>query len=100
MKRNAIAGHRFASWVEFLAHLARWTQEIVDTRNHSTTGERPIDRFEREECGTATAGGASPFQQIRELRRRVASDACVEVDTNAYSVPWKWIGRTLTFVST
>jgi hypothetical protein len=23
----------------------------------------------------------------------VHSDACVEVDTNCYSVPWKWIGH-------
>ena len=27
------------------------------------------------------------------LRRRLHSKACVEVDTNRYSVPWQWIGH-------
>ena len=37
--------------------------------------------------------GKPPFVQERELSRRVHSDACVEVDTNRYSVPWRWIGH-------
>jgi hypothetical protein len=97
VKRNAIAGRRFAGWEELEAHLARWTREVADTRVHGTTGERPIDRFERDESkALRPLGGRPPFQQNRELRRRVASDACVEVDTNAYSVPWRLIGQQVT----
>ncbi|MBE0597474.1 MAG: IS21 family transposase [Desulfuromonadales bacterium] len=97
VKRNAIAGRRFASWEDLQAHLAQWTREIADTRVHGTTGERPIDRFERDEIrALRPINGRPPFQQIRELRRRVGSDACVEVDTNAYSVPWRLIGRHVT----
>jgi len=33
-----------------------------------------------------------PFQAVRELIRRVQSDCAVEVDGNAYSVPWRLIG--------
>ena len=36
--------------------------------------------------------GRPPFRQLRELTRRVQNDACVDVDTNHYSVPWKLIG--------
>lgn len=94
VKRNAIAGRRFGSWEELEAHLARWTREIADSRLHGTTGERPIDRFERSERGALQPlDGRPPFQQHRELHRRVGSDACVEVDTNAYTVPWRLIGR-------
>ena len=32
---------------------------------------------------------------MRELIRRVKSDATVEVDTNSYSVPWRLIGETV-----
>lgn len=36
--------------------------------------------------------GRPPFRQLRELSRRVQNDACVDVDTNHYSVPWRLIG--------
>ena len=36
--------------------------------------------------------GRPPFRQLRELTRRVQTDACVDVDTNHYSVPWRLIG--------
>ena len=32
---------------------------------------------------------------MRELIRRVKTDATVEVDTNSYSVPWRLIGETV-----
>lgn len=97
VKRNAIAGRSFAGWEELEAHLARWMREVADTRVHGTTGERPIDRFERDESGALQPmNGRPPFQQNRELRRRVGSDACVEVDANAYSVPWRLIGQQVT----
>jgi hypothetical protein len=35
---------------------------------------------------------------VRELIRRVHSDACVELDTNRYSVPWRLIGEAVTVV--
>jgi transposase len=51
VKRNALAGRRFASFVELEAHLEAWTREIADEREHGTTGESPRLRFERDEAG-------------------------------------------------
>ena len=34
-----------------------------------------------------------PFQAAHELIRRVQSDCAVEIDGNAYSVPWRLIGE-------
>jgi hypothetical protein len=63
-------------------------------RIHGTTGEPPIERFRAAEAAALKPlAGKPPFVQERELSRRVHSDACVEVDTNRYSVPWKWIGH-------
>ena len=99
VKRNAIAGHRFASLEELQAHLARWTREVADVRVHGTTAEPPIDRFERDERRTlAPLAAKAPFLQVRELSRRVHTDACIELDTNRYSVPWKLIGETVTVI--
>ncbi len=99
VKHNAIAGHAFASWAGLEAHLAWWMREIADVREHGTTGEAPLARFEREEAAALRPlEGRPPFRQVRDLIRRVSSDCCVEVDTNAYSVPWRLIGETVRVV--
>jgi transposase len=94
IKGNAIAGRRFASWAALEAHLQAWTREVADVRVHGSTGERPIERFRAAEAAALKPlDGRPPFEQQRELTRQVHSDACIEVDTNRYSVPWKWIGH-------
>lgn len=97
IKKNAIAGRSFASWQAFEQHLSWWMREISDVRVHGTTGEKPIQRFFRDEAEILRSmNGKPPFQQIRELKRVVQNDACVEVDNNFYSVPWHYIKETVT----
>ena len=96
VKKNAIAGRSFASWEDLEGHLAWWMREIADQRIHGTTGERPADRFERERGALRNIDGRALFVQVRELTRRVHTDICVEVDTNHYSVPWRYIGEEVT----
>ena len=94
VKANAIAGREFASWAAFEAHLEQWTREVADIRVHGTTGEPPIVRFQRDEADALQPlAGRPPFQQTRELIRRVQADCCVEIDGNAYSVPWRLVGE-------
>lgn len=96
VKRNAIAGRCFASWEAFEAHLEAWTREVADVRVHGTTGEVPIERFRRDEAATLKSiGGIPPFHIARELIRRVQTDCAIEIDGNAYSVPWRLIGETV-----
>ena len=81
------------------AHLARWTREIADVRIHGTTGEAPVARFEREERrALRPLDGRPSFRQVRELTWRVQNDACVDVDTDHYSVPWRLIGAQVSVV--
>ena len=94
MKKNAIAGHSFASWEAFEAHLAKWEREVANVRTHGTTGEAPIARFERDEAHRLKPlGGRASFGMLRELTRIVGNDCAVEIDTNSYSVPWRLIGE-------
>ncbi|MBO0717022.1 MAG: IS21 family transposase [Rhizobiales bacterium] len=96
VKRNAIAGRSFPSWEAFEAHLEAWTREVADVRLHGTTGEAPIERFRRAEAkALKPIVGIPPFQAAREVIRRVQSDCAVEIDGNAYSVPWRLIGETV-----
>lgn len=99
VKRNAVAGHRFPSWEGFVAHLADWSRDVADVRCHGTTGEAPRLRFLRDELAALhPLAGRPPFLQVRELIRCVNSEACIEVDTNRYSVPWRLIGETVTVI--
>jgi transposase len=99
VKRNAIAGHCFDSWPSLEGHLDWWMREIGDQRVHGTIAEKPIERFVRDEAAALRPlDGRPPFGQLRELVRRVQSDATVELDTNAYSVPWRLIGETVAVV--
>jgi transposase len=94
VKKNAIAGRAFASWAAFEAHLEAWTREVADVRVHGTTGEPPLERFRLEEAGRLQPlAGLPPFRTVRELVRVVQGDCCIEVDANAYSVPWRLIGE-------
>ena len=43
MKKNAIAGHAFASWEAFEAHLAKWEREVAE-RAHPRHDRRGADR--------------------------------------------------------
>jgi hypothetical protein len=94
VKKNAIAGHSFASWEAFEAHLAAWEREVANVRIHGTTGEAPIARFARDEAHRLKPlSGRPSFGSLRELTRIVGNDCAVEIDTNSYSVPWQLIGE-------
>jgi transposase len=94
VKKNAIAGRSFAGWGAFEAHLAAWERDVANMRAHGTTGEAPMVRFQRDEAQRLKPiGGRPPFRSCRELVRTVRSDCAIEVDGNAYSVPWRLIGE-------
>lgn len=90
VKRSCLAGRSFPSWEALEAWLVEWTRKFADERVHGTTGERPRARFDREEAAAMRPlPDRPPFQAERELERVVHNDACVEVDANWYSVPWR-----------
>jgi hypothetical protein len=59
---------------------------------HGTTHERPCDRFVRDEQAALRPLPARPLpRREQRLRRRVASDAFVDVETVRYSVPYQLV---------
>jgi hypothetical protein len=91
VKKNGLAERSFESVEELQEHLASWCL-AADERIHGTTGERPVDRYERIE---ATALQPLPKRILpareRRLRRRVATDCFVDVDAVRYSVPHRLV---------
>lgn len=91
VKRNGLAGRAFESHAAFEEHLARWMRE-ADERVHGTTHEVPMVRFLRDEQSTLRPLPARPLVvRERRLRRRVANDCFVDVDTVRYSVPHRLV---------
>lgn len=91
VKRNALADLPFASFAALEQHLAEW-MVLADQRRHGTTREAPIVRFERDERAQLRplADRALP-RRVQRVRRRVALDAFVDVDTVRYSVPHRLV---------
>jgi transposase len=98
VKRNAVAGLDFVSVAALEAHLAAW-MHAADERVHGTTHQRPKERFEAAERA-ALRPLRSPSLAVRErrLKRRVANDARVDVDTVRYSVPHRLVRETVEVV--
>lgn len=91
VKRNAVAGRDFESFSALEAHLASW-MALADERVHGTTHEKPRERFERDEKAALQPLPLRPRPARRQLlRRRVAHDALVDVDTVRYSVPHRLV---------
>jgi transposase len=91
VKRNGLADQAFDSFAALEQHLATW-MTIADQRRHGTTHEAPLVRFERDERATLhpLPTRALPRREQR-LRRRVALDALIDVDTVRYSVPHRLV---------
>jgi transposase len=91
VKRNALAGRDFESFAALEKHLVEWMAE-ADARVHGTTHERPLDRFEREEKAALRPLPSRPLPRRQQrLKRKVANDALVDVDTVRYSVPHRLV---------
>jgi transposase len=91
VKRNALADLTFDSFAALEQYLAEW-MVLADQRRHGTTREAPIVRFERDERIQLRplADRALP-RRVQRVRRRVALDAFVDVDTVRYSVPHRLV---------
>jgi transposase len=88
VKRNALAGLTFESFSALEQHLVAWMVD-ADRRVHGTTHETPLDRFLRDEQAALRPLPARPLpRREQRLRRRVAHDAFVDVETVRYSVPY------------
>jgi len=91
IKRNALAGMGFDSFAALEQHLTGW-MHLADTRVHGTTHERPLDRFHRDEQAALRPLPARPLpRREQRVRRRVAHDAFVDIETVRYSVPYQFV---------
>jgi len=92
VKRNALADQAFESFAALEQYLREWMTTTADQRRHGTTREAPLARFDRDERTTLRPLPMRALpRRAQRLRRRVATDAFVDVDTVRYSVPHRLV---------
>jgi transposase len=92
LEQQFLKGRRFASFAHFLQELAVFERDDLDCRVHSTTQERPLDRF------AAEAPQLTPLPEARfvgtlALSRKVSWDCLVSFRGSRYSVPAVYAGQ-------
>ena len=92
LEQQFIKGTRFASLSHFIEELAAFERDDLDLRVHTTTQERPIDRFAREQPHL-TPLPEQRFVGTLALSRKVSWDCLVSYQGNRYSVPATYAGK-------
>jgi transposase len=96
VKKNALAGRaeELTSIEAYMALAVYWRDKIANVRNHETTQERPIDRFEKERALLKPLPPI-PYDTDEVVPAVVTPHARVRFDTNRYSVPPAYTRKTV-----
>lgn len=96
VKHNALKGRdEELTSVDAYDHLAvYWRDSIANVRVHETTGERPIDRFEKERALLQLLP-THPYDTDDVIPTVVTPHARVRFETNRYSVPPAYTRKTV-----
>ena len=84
IRESFFYGRAFANDEELNEQASSWAEETANVRRHATTGERPVDRFERDERGALGPLASRPYRRLgvhraaEPVRRRVPRTVEVE----------------------
>ncbi len=92
LEQHFIKGHTWPTFDALTRDLTHFIADDLDVRIHSTTQERPLDRFQREQA-LLTPLPARPFVGTHEQSRSVSWDCLVSFEGSRYSVPWASAGQ-------
>ena len=89
------AGRTFSSLDEMNQAGAKWCLSVAGERIHRTTRQRPLDLFLRLEAPALRSLPPEPFELVTWTQGKVARDCHVQVGRVPYSVPYRYVGKTL-----
>jgi len=64
VRENFFYGRTFVNDEDLEAQAQRWLAEVANVRVHGTTGERPIERFQREERSVLNPIAIRPYRSL------------------------------------
>lgn len=96
VKRSFLEGRSFTDLADLNRQLELWLDQVANVRIHGTTGERPAERYHREEERALRPAAAVAAYDTRPLEvRQVPSDSHISYGGVRYSVHPKAQGRTV-----
>lgn len=95
VKNNFFAGRQFKSYLDLKTQLKEWTQNYCHERIHGTTKEKPRILFEAKEKAVLKPLPIKGFYLGFRGQRKVHKDCHILLDHNFYSVPFKYVGKTV-----
>jgi len=94
VENNFLAGRSFSSWQDLNRQAAEWCREKADMRYMKALGMTPKEAFVMEKPHlVALPPYVPPVYQTEH--RRVDVEGYVALDTNRYSVPERFVGKTV-----
>lgn len=72
VRESFFYGREFVSDADLNEQAERWLAETANVRRHGTTGERPQERFERDERGALGPLACGPYQRVGGRTRPAA----------------------------
>jgi transposase len=94
IRHSFFYGRSFSSLDDIRTQAAAWRDGTANERIHATTRERPSQRL-LVERPRLRALPAHPFDTDLIIPLIVSKEACVRLDTNTYSVPPQYVGKTV-----
>ena len=64
VRESFFYGRSFANDADLNEQAARWLEGVANVRRHGTTGERPVDRFERDERQVLWPLARHPYRRL------------------------------------
>ena len=64
LRENFFYGRAFVNDEDLNEQAARWLESTANVRRHGTTGERPADRFERDERAALRPSAGRPYRRL------------------------------------
>jgi hypothetical protein len=95
IRDSFFAGRSFASVSEMNQAGEFWCLSVAGERIHGSTHQRPLERFQRLEAAALRPLPPHPFEAVTWTQAKVARDCHVQVARSLYSVPYRYVGRTL-----
>jgi transposase len=97
VKHNALAGRadELTRFEDYLALAPSWRDQVANRRQHETTHERPLERFQQERALLRPLP-AIPFDTDEVVPAVVSPHARIAFDGNRYSVPPQFVRRPIT----
>lgn len=95
VRDDCFGGERLIDIAQTRTRALHWCRHEYGMRRHASTYRMPREHFEQEERGALLPAPTAPFDVPLWADPKVARDHFAQVDRALYSLPTKYIGKTL-----